>query len=136
MSWRCIPNFRVHRLHHPRLGLLDGDLEALGLAVALHRGRGMADGAVGVHPDVLLPRLGVFPGIHLSWKGRKRVPGKSGSDRGGGVRRRREAGIETQKEYKALKAQSMTPLLVQWTCFCETRAEGLVWKMGFEMAAE
>jgi hypothetical protein len=51
------------------LGLLDGNLEALGLTIACQRGGGMADGTVRVHPDDRLAGL-VVSGIHLSgWNG-------------------------------------------------------------------
>jgi hypothetical protein len=55
----------VYRLHHAALGLPDGDLEALGLALAGERGRSVADGAVRVHPDLPFPGFGVIvSGIH------------------------------------------------------------------------
>lgn len=60
-----LPYVVVHRLHHTRLGLLNGDLEALGLAVASKAGGSMTDGTVRVHSDDGLAGF-MFSGIHLS----------------------------------------------------------------------
>jgi hypothetical protein len=59
-----IPDIIVDGLHHAVLGLADGLLQTLGLALTGVRGRGMADGAVWIHPDDAFPRLGgiVFSG--------------------------------------------------------------------------
>lgn len=60
-----LPNLIVHRLHHPVLGLADGDLEAFGLTIAPKSSRSMANGTVRVHSDDGLACL-VFPGMHFS----------------------------------------------------------------------
>lgn len=69
-----VPNVVVYRLHHAMLGLLNGNIETLGLAVARQSGRSMAEGAVGVHPNCRRLALArgarcprpVYSGIHLS----------------------------------------------------------------------
>jgi hypothetical protein len=47
----------VNRRHHPGLGLLDSEVQSLGLAVTLVCGRGMAYGTIRIHPDDRLSRL-------------------------------------------------------------------------------
>lgn len=59
------PYVGIYGSHHAFLGLLDSHFEALCLAVAGHRGRGMADGAVRIHPDDGLAPL-CISGVHLS----------------------------------------------------------------------
>lgn len=78
-----LPDLVVYRLHHSVFGLLYGNLEALGLAIAGHGGRGMAHSTVGIHFEDTLVWLEVYF-AHLS-KSRRSVPtGRSsgGSGRG------------------------------------------------------
>jgi hypothetical protein len=59
------PDIFIYGLHHPRLCLPDGDLEAFGLTVTRMGGRVVADGTVRVHSDDGLPGS-LVPGTHLS----------------------------------------------------------------------
>lgn len=58
------PYIIVDGPHHAVLGLLDGNLQALGLAIACHRGRSMAKSAVWIHPDCWFADS-VVSSIHL-----------------------------------------------------------------------
>lgn len=61
-----VPDIVEDVVHHPLLGVAHGNFQAFSFTVTGQAGRGVADGAVRVHPyDRLLRRLGV-PGIHLS----------------------------------------------------------------------
>ena len=61
-----VPYVVVDGLHHPGLGLADGHLEPLGLAIAGQRGRSVAYGTVRVHPDDRLPWLVIkVSGVHV-----------------------------------------------------------------------
>lgn len=59
------PYVTIYGSHHAFLGLFNSHFEAFCLAVTGHRGRSMADGAVRIHPDDGLARLGIS-GVHLS----------------------------------------------------------------------
>lgn len=49
--------FSIYRPHHAVLGLFDSNVEALGLTLTCHVGRGMAYSTVRIHPDDSLARI-------------------------------------------------------------------------------
>lgn len=50
-TWNNLPDVIIDRLHYPLLGMLDGQLQALGLALTGRVGGSGANGTVGIHSD-------------------------------------------------------------------------------------